>query len=147
MRTITLAAAVAASVGALLMATPPASAGPDGIIFDVDFEAPVHTVGSPPAVGPTTLPYDRPSHIWHGDPLIEYGPPGYGQSLNLSNFPGIQSQGDSVSFIMTPFPYANYGVACTFDLSSIRVFGLRPTGLNSPLIVCKRVCRAADCPI
>ncbi|MEZ5065912.1 MAG: hypothetical protein R3B81_14355 [bacterium] len=95
------------------MATPPAPAGSDGIIFDVDFEPPVHVVGFPPAVGPTTLPYDRPTYVWHGDPLIAYGPPGYGQSLNLSNYPGLQSDGDSVSFDMVPFPYANYGVAYT----------------------------------
>ena len=41
------------------------------IIYDVDFSAPTHTVGSLPATGSTATPSDTPSEIINGTPLVD----------------------------------------------------------------------------
>lgn len=41
------------------------------IIYEVDFSAPTHTVGSTPAIGSTATPSDTPSEIIIGAPIVD----------------------------------------------------------------------------
>jgi hypothetical protein len=104
-----------------------------GVLYDVDFGTPPHTVGQPPAIGGGPPPRATVSSIPFGTPTVvsSYG----ALTQQPLEFDSSDGQGDQIRLLLSDLPPSNfYSLTCDVLVSSIATSGTFTFHFDTPQI-------------